>query len=143
VIRPNSNSPLLGSALAMPFIVGLETILQSPVCSRVTWERERPQQRRRRGIFRTRTRKENSDPHLTPDKPTNDAQAAKSKYELPEQPTHSATVPEERVPNARVPEAGPTTSGGGSQLITDEPIPVYPGEIVPLEPMIAPEILIP
>ena len=80
--------------------------------------------------------------HLTRDNPTNDAQAAQSKYELPKQPAYRATVPEERVPNVRVPEAGPTTSGGGSQLITDDPIPVYPGEIVPLDPFIEPMPLI-
>lgn len=74
--------------------------------------------------------------HFTRDEPTNDAQAAKPKYELKETPTHRATVPEERVPNVRVPESGPTTSGGGSQVITDEPVPVFPDEVVPLDPVV-------
>ena len=71
--------------------------------------------------------------HLTPDKPMRDPVEVQKRYSLPEQPTHRATVPDERVPNARVPEAGPTTEGGGSQVVTDDEIQVDPGEITGLD----------
>lgn len=75
--------------------------------------------------------------HFTSDEPMNDPNAVQQRYTLPQTPAYRATVPEERVPNARVPEAGPTTEGGGSQVITDEPVPVSPSEIFPLaEPIV-------
>ena len=58
---------------------------------------------------------------------------AQSNHELDENPPHRVTVPEERVPNTCIPENGPTTSGGGSQVVTDDPVPVAPDEIVPLD----------
>ncbi len=70
--------------------------------------------------------------HFTRDEPTNNPKTAASKYEIG-QPTHRATVTEERVPNVRVPSDGPTTIGGGSQVITEDSVMVFPGEIVPLE----------
>ena len=76
--------------------------------------------------------------HFTRDEPANNADEAQQEYELQERPAYRATVPEERVPNPHVPEAGPTTSGGGSQLVTDEPVPVAPEEIVPLDPVVDP-----
>ncbi len=39
--------------------------------------------------------------HFTRDEPTNDPQAAQTKYELPATLTHRATVPEDSVPNTR------------------------------------------
>lgn len=67
--------------------------------------------------------------HFTKDEPTNNAQEAQQKYELRDTPTYRATVPEERAPNVRTPETGATTSGGGSQVVTDDEVPVNPEEI--------------
>ncbi len=78
--------------------------------------------------------------HFTRDQPTDNASEAPQKYELREKPEYRATVPEEKVPNPRVPEAGPTTSGGGSQVVTDETVPVSPEEISPMEMPEIPEI---
>jgi RHS repeat-associated protein len=71
--------------------------------------------------------------HGTTDKPTNSASEAHKKYELPVEPTHRATVPQERVRDlGPAPDGRPTTSGGGSQSATPHPIPVKPCEIVEL-----------
>lgn len=71
--------------------------------------------------------------HGTPDKPTNSASEAQQKYELPEAPTHRATVPQARVSDiGPAPDGRATTSGGGSQNATSKPIPVKPCEIVEL-----------
>jgi len=73
--------------------------------------------------------------HVTTDKPLNSSTAAQKKYELPETPTHRATVPKDRVPGglSPTPDGRPTTSGGGSQSATNQPIPVKPSEIKPLD----------
>jgi RHS repeat-associated protein len=69
--------------------------------------------------------------HGTTDKPTNSASDAQRRYELPEEPTHRATVPQNRVSDmGPAPDGRPTTSGGGSQSATSRPIPVKPCEIV-------------
>jgi RHS repeat-associated protein len=72
--------------------------------------------------------------HVTTDKPLNDPAAAQKKYELPNTPTQRATVPKDRVPGGLgpTPDGRPTTSGGGSQSATNQPIPVKPSEIKPL-----------
>jgi RHS repeat-associated protein len=73
--------------------------------------------------------------HITTDKPLNSSTEAQGKYELPETPTHRATVPKDRVPGglSPTPDGRPTTSGGGSQSATNQPIPVKPSEIKPLD----------
>ena len=72
--------------------------------------------------------------HITTDQPTNNATQAQAKYELGEKPTHRATVPRDRVPGGLgpTPDGRPTTSGGGSQNATNQPIPVRRNEITPL-----------
>jgi hypothetical protein len=72
--------------------------------------------------------------HVTTDQPTNNATQAQAKYELGEKPTHRATVPRDRVPGGLgpTPDGRPTTSGGGSQNATNQPIPVSRTEIKPL-----------
>lgn len=72
--------------------------------------------------------------HVTTDKPLNSSTAAQKKYELPTTPTQRATVPKDRVPGGlgRTPDGRATTSGGGSQSATNQPIPVRPSEIKPL-----------
>jgi hypothetical protein len=71
--------------------------------------------------------------HGTTDKPTNSASDAQRRYELPGEPTHRATVPQNRVSDmGPAPDGRPTTSGGGSQSATSRPIPVKPCEIVEL-----------
>ena len=68
--------------------------------------------------------------HVTTDPPTNSAAAAQKKYELPEAPTHRATVARDRVNDlGPTPDGRATTSGGGSQSATSQPIPVKPCEI--------------
>jgi hypothetical protein len=71
--------------------------------------------------------------HVTTDKPVNDATVAAKRYEI-EKPTHRATVPKDRVPGGLrpAPDGRPTTSGGGSQSATNQPIPVRPNEIKPM-----------
>jgi len=72
--------------------------------------------------------------HVTTDNPINSSDTAQTTYELPVKPTHSATVPQSRVPGGLEPApSGPTTSGGGSQAVTNQPIPVRPNEIKPLD----------
>jgi len=71
--------------------------------------------------------------HVTTDPPLNSSQEAQSKYELPVTPTQRATVPANRAPNLEPAPGGPTTSGGGSQAVTNELIPVKPSEIKPLD----------
>jgi hypothetical protein len=72
--------------------------------------------------------------HVTTDKPLNSSEAAQSNYSLPVRPTHAATVPQSRVPGGLQPApSGPTATGGGSQAVTDRPIPVKPNEIKPLD----------
>jgi len=71
--------------------------------------------------------------HVTTYEPTNSASEAQSKYELPEAPTHRATVPADRVNDiGPTPDGRSTTSGGGSQNATSQPIPVKTCEIVEL-----------
>jgi RHS repeat-associated protein len=72
--------------------------------------------------------------HVTTDKPLDDSAAAQKKYELPTTPTQRATVPKDRVPGglSHTPDGRPTTSGGGSQSAANQPIPVKPSEIKPL-----------
>jgi RHS repeat-associated protein len=71
--------------------------------------------------------------HGTTDKPTNSASEAQQKYELPETPTHRATVPQDRVRDmGPAPDGRATTSGGGTQNATSQPIPVRRCEIVEL-----------
>jgi len=72
---------------------------------------------------------EPKDIHFTTEKPMDSATAAKQRYELSETPTHRATVPADRVTNVQPAPSGPTTSGGGSQAVTPDPIPVKPSEI--------------
>jgi RHS repeat-associated protein len=68
--------------------------------------------------------------HVTTDKPLNSASEAKTQYELPSTPTHSATVPANRVSDlGPTPDGRSTTSGGGSQAATNQLIPVKPDEI--------------
>jgi RHS repeat-associated protein len=68
--------------------------------------------------------------HVTTDAPTDSASEAKQKYELPEAPTHRATVPANRVSDlGPTPDGRSTTRGGGSQKATNQPIQVNPCEI--------------
>lgn len=69
--------------------------------------------------------------HVTADAPTDSPSEAKQKYELPEAPTHRATVPASRASDlGPTPDGRPTTSGGGgSQKATNQPIQVNPCEI--------------
>jgi hypothetical protein len=62
-------------------------------------------------------------------------QQLKRNIELPTTPTQRATVPKDRVPGGvgPTPDGRPTTSGGGSQSATNQPIPVKPSEIKPLK----------
>jgi hypothetical protein len=71
--------------------------------------------------------------HVTTDKPVNDAGVAEKRYEIVK-PTHRATVPKDRVPGGLdvAPDGRPTTSGGGAQSATNQPIPVRPNEIKPM-----------
>jgi hypothetical protein len=70
--------------------------------------------------------------HLTSEAPLDSAAAAATRYEIGP-PTHRATVPASRVRNnGPAPDGRPTTSGGGQQSATPDPIPVKPSEIVPL-----------
>jgi len=71
--------------------------------------------------------------HVTTDAPVNNAATAQTIYELPATPTHRATVPLSRVEPVQPAPTGPTTSGGGTQAVTPNPIPVKTGEIVPLK----------
>ena len=67
--------------------------------------------------------------HVTTDAPVDSALEAAKKYEITP-PTHRATVPANRVPDlGPAPDGRPTTSGGGSQAATSQPIPVKPSEI--------------
>ncbi|GHC14189.1 hypothetical protein [Cerasicoccus arenae] len=71
--------------------------------------------------------------HVTEDAPTNSASEAQEKYEI-EKPTHRVTVPKDRATNVGpAPDGRPTTSGGGSQSATPDPIPVEPNEVQELE----------
>jgi hypothetical protein len=72
--------------------------------------------------------------HVTTDTPISSAAEAQKTYELPSVPTHSATVPSSRVSDLGPAPSGPRTSGGGSQNVTNSPIPVNPNEIQPLNP---------
>jgi hypothetical protein len=73
--------------------------------------------------------------HVTTDAPLDSAAQAQAKYELPQAPTHQATVPANRVDDlGPTPDGRATTSGGGSQSATSKPIPVKPSEIKPLNP---------
>lgn len=68
--------------------------------------------------------------HVTTDRPVSSASEAMAKYELPVAPTHSATVPGNRVTDlGKTPDGRALTSGGGSQRATQQPIPVKPDEI--------------
>ena len=68
--------------------------------------------------------------HVTTDAPTDSASEVKQRYELPEAPTHRATVPAGRVSDlGPTPDGRPTTSGGGSQNATNQSIRVNPCEI--------------
>jgi hypothetical protein len=72
--------------------------------------------------------------HVTTDKPMNDSAGTQKRYELPSAPTHRATVPSNRVDGlGSAPDGRPITSGGGSQSATNQPIPVKPSEIKPLD----------
>ncbi|HUR83546.1 MAG TPA: RHS repeat-associated core domain-containing protein [Thermoanaerobaculia bacterium] len=73
--------------------------------------------------------------HITTDRPVNSSETAQARYELPVRPTQSATVPATRVPGGLqpAPDGRATTSGGGSQSATNQPIPVNPSEIKPLD----------
>ena len=67
--------------------------------------------------------------HVTTDTPLDSASEAAKKYEITP-PTHRATVPADRVPDlGPAPDGRATTSGGGSQRATSQPIPVKPEEI--------------
>ena len=70
--------------------------------------------------------------HVTTDPPLNSASEAQKVYELPETPTHRATVPAESAGPLDPVPGRPKTSGGGSQGTVSKPIPVKPGEITPL-----------
>jgi RHS repeat-associated protein len=73
--------------------------------------------------------------HVTTDAPLNSAAQAQSTYELPSTPTHQATVPAGRVTDLQgTPDGRATTSGGGSQAATHNPIPVKPEEVRKLNP---------
>jgi hypothetical protein len=72
--------------------------------------------------------------HVTTDAPLDSASQAQKVYELPETPTHRATVPAEQAGPLGPAKTGPTTSGGGSQNATSNPIPVKPDQITPLGP---------
>jgi hypothetical protein len=68
--------------------------------------------------------------HVTTDAPVNSAAQAQQQYELGSAPTHRATVPADRINDlGPTPDGRPTTSGGGSQNATNQPIPVRPCEI--------------
>lgn len=68
--------------------------------------------------------------HVTTDAPVTSSAAAQTRYELPAPPTHAATVPRTRVQDlGSTPDGRATTSGGGSQNATNQPIPVMPCEI--------------
>ena len=68
--------------------------------------------------------------HVTTDAPLNSGAQAQTTYELPSAPTHRATVPADRVSNLQMaPDGRATTSGGGSQAATHQPIPVKPEEL--------------
>jgi hypothetical protein len=87
------------------------------------------------GIFLENRRGKPRPTHVTTDPPLNSAAEAQQKYELPNTPTHQATVPADRVPDlGPTPDGRATTSGGGSQSATSKPIPVKPSEIKPLNP---------
>jgi len=71
--------------------------------------------------------------HVTTDPPMDSAAGAKQKYELPTTPTHRATVPASQAGElGPTPDGRPRTSGGGSQAATNNPIPVKPEQIKPL-----------
>lgn len=68
--------------------------------------------------------------HVTTDPPLNSASEAAKRYELDLTPTHRATVPADRVNDlGPAPDGRATTSGGGSQNATNQPVPVKPCEI--------------
>jgi RHS repeat-associated protein len=71
--------------------------------------------------------------HATTDAPVNDPAVAQQRYEITK-PTHRATVPKDRLPGGLgpSPDGRPLTSGYGSQGATDQPIPVRPHEIKPM-----------
>lgn len=48
-------------------------------------------------------------------------------------PTHRATVPRDRVQGLQLAPTGRNASGGGGQAITNQPIPVKPNELKPLD----------
>jgi hypothetical protein len=70
--------------------------------------------------------------HVTADPPMNNSVVAAHRYEITT-PTHRATVPQDRVPGGLgpAPDGRATTSEGGSQSATNQPIPVKPAEITP------------
>ena len=70
--------------------------------------------------------------HVTTDTPLNSASKAQKVYELPEKPTHRATVPSEKAGALQPAPSGPKTSGGGSQNTVSKPIPVNPTQIIKL-----------
>ena len=73
--------------------------------------------------------------HVTADKPLDSGSQAMTKYELPEAPTHSATVPANRVDDlGKAPDGRWTTSGNGGQNATNQAIQVKPDEIKRLDP---------
>lgn len=73
--------------------------------------------------------------HVTTDAPMDSAAGAKQAYELPKDPSHRATVPANRVKDlGPTPDGKTTTSGGGTQAATRQPIPVKKKEIKKLNP---------
>jgi len=72
--------------------------------------------------------------HVTTDAPVSSAVKAQEKYELPETPTHRATVPANRVSGlGPTPDGRSVTSGGGNQNATNRPIPIKPDELKRLD----------
>jgi RHS repeat-associated protein len=124
---------VLVSEAAAEFLGGWFT--SSATVTRYMGEKEADTARQTGNIPNTDAQGNPRPTHVTTDKPMNSSAAAQKKYELPKTPTQRATVPKDRVPGelGLAPDGRPTTSGGGSQSATNQPIPVKPNEIKPLD----------